>query len=259
MPAESQQIPSVWTRPQRARRRDQPALSREQIVAEAVAILDAEGLDALSMRRLGARLNAGATSMYTHVANKEELLELVVDTVFGELRLPDPDAAPGWRPAMVDTARTMRETALRHPWLVNVLGDLGLAYLGPNMMRLSEAMLAILEEDGFELLEASEAMTIVFAYVIGTASSEAAWLTTVTRHGQGEHEWVRRLLPLAIEATSGHPRLQRLYSAIQAQGDYDRDRAFDEGLNCVIDGIELSHVLRLEARAERTAAAGPRV
>ena len=70
-------IASPWNRPQK--RRTQPALSREQIVAEAFALLDAEGIDALSMRKLGARLNAGATSLYTHVANKEELLALVVD------------------------------------------------------------------------------------------------------------------------------------------------------------------------------------
>jgi len=71
-------IPSVWTRD-----REQPALSRAAIVREAIAMLDAEGTEALSMRKLGARLNAGATSLYRHVASKDELMELALDEVAG--------------------------------------------------------------------------------------------------------------------------------------------------------------------------------
>ncbi|MBO0515534.1 TetR/AcrR family transcriptional regulator, partial [Streptomyces beijiangensis] len=87
MSAEKKQVPSVWTRPQR-RVREQPALSRDQIVTEALALLDDAGIEALSMRKLGTRLNAGATSLYTHVANKDELIELVVDLVYGEIEVP---------------------------------------------------------------------------------------------------------------------------------------------------------------------------
>ncbi|MFJ6139308.1 TetR/AcrR family transcriptional regulator [Kitasatospora sp. NPDC092286] len=270
MAARKEQIPSVWTRPQRARRRDQPALSREQIVAEAIAILDADGIEALSMRRLGTRLNAGATSMYTHVANKEELIELVVDEVLGELRLPDTTALRGsgssgaagsgsvgsgsadpdaWRAAITECADGVRATVLRHPWLVSVLGDVGLAYLGPNMMRFSEAMLTVLEEAGFELLEANDAMGVVMAFVVGMATSEASWLTTIARHGTDEQAWVEQLLPAAEEAARGHPRLHRLYLMQQSlDASATREKGFANGIRLVLDGIELAHRARTENR-----------
>src|ERR687893_1971585 len=86
---------SVWTRPRRARG-GQPALSREQIVRAAIEILDAEGAAGLSMRRLGTRLGSGATSLYWHVAHKDELLELAVDEVLGEVYVPEAGDTP-WR------------------------------------------------------------------------------------------------------------------------------------------------------------------
>lgn len=95
MPADKPPIPSVWARPRA--RRAQPALSRERIVAEAVRLLDEEGMEALSMRGLAVRLGTAATSLYRHVANKDELIELVVDELYGELEVPDPVGATGWR------------------------------------------------------------------------------------------------------------------------------------------------------------------
>ncbi len=88
-----QRFTSVWTRETKPRRAQQ-GLSREQIVRATVELLDAEGMEALSMRKLGAKLGAGATSLYWHVANKNELLELAMDEVFGAVRIP---ASESWR------------------------------------------------------------------------------------------------------------------------------------------------------------------
>ncbi|MEU9073574.1 TetR/AcrR family transcriptional regulator C-terminal domain-containing protein [Kitasatospora sp. NPDC048538] len=246
--ARSEDIPSLWTRPQRPRRREQPALSREQIVTEALAILDGDGIEALSMRKLGARLNAGATSMYTHVANKDELLALAVDQVFGELPLPDTDAGPApadWREAVTGCAEGVRAVILRHPWIVSVLGDVGLVYFGPSWMRLSETFLALLESAGFELVEANEAMGAILGYTIGAASVEAAWLSALARRGRDEQEWLDQLLPSVIEATKGHPRLHRLYTG-QAQPEVarGRDDGFASGVRLVLDGVEAAHRAR---------------
>lgn len=142
MSAEKKQVPSVWTRPQR-RVREQPALSQEQIVSEALALLDDAGIEALSMRKLGTRLNAGATSLYTHVANKDELIELVVDLVYGEIEVPG--GAGEWRDAAAVSAYSLRAMVLRHPWVASVLGQVGLAGLGPNVMRMAERMQALFE------------------------------------------------------------------------------------------------------------------
>ncbi|TDD18292.1 TetR/AcrR family transcriptional regulator C-terminal domain-containing protein [Nonomuraea diastatica] len=237
MPADEQQVPSVWARP-RPQRRDQPALSRRQIVSAALHLLDTEGLAALSMRKLGACLNAGATSMYTHVANKDELLELVVDEVYGEVDVPATGDPAGWRAAVTGCAQSMRATLLRHPWIVSVLGEAGLAYLGPNVSRLTEAMLAVFEEGGFSLQAADQAMNTVVAYVVGVSTSEAATLTTLARSGQGEQEWTERLLPAAEEAARSYPRLRRLYAGQRGRQVRDsRDDGFRIGLECVLEGV----------------------
>ncbi len=234
-------VPSVWTRPHR-RRREQPALSRELIVSEAVRLLDAEGLDALSMRNLGARLDAGATSLYSHVASKDELIELVVDEVYGEIEVPDPDDPARWREAAIRCARSVRSAILRHPWIVPLLGEAGLAYLGPNTMRLSEHLLALFETAGFPAREADQAGSTVIAYVIGVGTTEAAWLTTLARSGQSERDWIDSLRPAAEQAAQAYPRLREAYTAT-ASADTDpqqtRDENFGYGLERVLDGLEV--------------------
>ncbi|WKX70544.1 TetR/AcrR family transcriptional regulator C-terminal domain-containing protein [Streptomyces sp. XD-27] len=238
MEADEQPITSVWTR-RRRRRREQPALSRQQIVAEALRLLDTEGIDALSMRRLGTSLNAGATSMYSHVANKDELIELVVDEVYGEMAAPAPGDPAQWRAAARECAHSMRSGILRHPWVGSVLGGVGLAHLGPNMMRLTEDMLALFEAAGFSLDEADHAMNTLAAFVIGIATSEAAWLTTLARSGQDEQEWTETLRSAAEEAVRDHPRLRKVYAAQRGtRTERTREGRFAYGLERVLDGLE---------------------
>lgn len=237
MPTGKQPIPSVWTRP-RPRRREQPALSREQIVAAALELLDAEGLDALSMRRLGTRLNAGATSLYTHVANKDELLELVVDEVYGEIDLPASGDPADWQAALFRCAHDLRAAFLRHPWAVSVLGETGLAYLGPNVLRLMEALLTVLEDGGLELAAAEQAVHTLIAYVVGVSTSESATLRTLARSGRTQAEWAESLLPAAEVATRAYPRLHRIYAARREEDARAvRDDDFAVGLECVLQGM----------------------
>ena len=239
MSADQQGLPSVWTRPQRSRR-DQPALSRDQIVSAALELLDTEGIDALSMRKLGTRLNAGATSMYSHVANKDELIELVVDHVYGEVDLTGIEGTTDWRAAVNRIAHGLRDGFLRHPWIASVLGQVGTASLGPNLLRLSEALLGVFEEGGYSLEAAAQGMNTVSGYVIGVASTEAAWLTLLARSGQSQQEWVERFWPAAEQAVRGYPRMRRLYTAQREGFDVDSNRgdSFDEGLACILDGLE---------------------
>ncbi|MEU9042555.1 MULTISPECIES: TetR/AcrR family transcriptional regulator [unclassified Kitasatospora] len=241
-------IPTLWTRPQRPRR-EQPALSREQIVTEAVALLDSDGIEALSMRKLGARLNAGATSLYTHVTNKDELVALAVDHVFAELPLPETTGPEGgakvWRAAIEECAEGVRAVILRHPWMVSVLGDVGMVYFGPSWMRLSEAFLTLLETSGLELVDANEAMGVVIGYTIGSATVEAAWLSALAKRGRKEQEWMDQLLPAVIEATKDHPRLNRLYTThAYEEVEGGRDSAFLSGVRLILDGIEASWAAR---------------
>jgi AcrR family transcriptional regulator len=237
MPAQKQPIQSVWTRPQG--KREQPALSRDQIVAQAVQLLDAEGIDALSMRKLGTRLGAGATSLYRHVANKDELIELAVDEIYGEIEVPDSGDPDGWRDDVAQCGRSLRATMLRHPWIASVLGEMGMSHLGPNAMRMSETLLTVLGRAGFPADEADHAGSTVIAYVVGMATSEAAWLTVLARSGQTEAEYVRGLWPAAEAAAEAYPHLREGYAG---QRDQDpgvaRETGFRYGLDRVLDGLE---------------------
>ncbi|MEW2388676.1 TetR/AcrR family transcriptional regulator C-terminal domain-containing protein [Streptomyces venezuelae] len=223
MPAEQKpEIASVWTRPRRQREQ----LSREQIVAEAVRLLDADGLEALSTRKLGTRLDAGATSLYRHVANKDELIELVVDEVYGELSVPTPTGAAQWRDAAADSARSLRAMILRHPWVASVLGQVGLVHLGPNVTKMSERMAAVYRTAGFPEAETELALSTVISYVIGMATSEAAYLSLIARSGTTEREFAERLKgDGGSDARADDP-------------EQVREETFDYGLQRVLDGLQ---------------------
>ncbi|WP_331721460.1 TetR/AcrR family transcriptional regulator [Streptomyces sp. NBC_00212] len=229
-------IPSVWTRPHRQREQ----LSREQIVSEAVKLLDTEGLEALSMRRLGTRLGAGATSLYRHVASKDELIELVVDEVYGELVVPAAEGATNWRKAVGASAHSLRSMVLRHPWVASVLGQVGLVHLGPNVMRMSDRMLAVFGAAGFAAEEADQAMNTVIACVIGMTTSEAAYLSMIARSGKDEQEWLESLMPAAEQAAQDYPRLREGQAAHRDKNPQEiREDNFAYALERVLDGLEV--------------------
>jgi AcrR family transcriptional regulator len=235
MAAKGNPIPSVWAR--QRREPDQPALSRAAIVREAIVMLDADGIEALSMRKLGARLNAGATSLYRHVATKDELMELAVDEVFSEITVPAA-GGPDWRAAVTEAAQSFRATALRHRWLASVLGQAGLAYLGPNLMSYSERIAALFVAAGFP--EPERAIETVLSYVIGVSTTEAAWLTTVSRSGETEAAFIARLLPAAEQAAAGYEHLADAHTPRETLDPVEiRDGKFRYGLDVVLDGLAL--------------------
>lgn len=224
---------SVWVRENREP--EHPALSRAAIVREAIAMLDAEGTEALSMRKLGARLNAGATSLYRHVASKDELMELALDEVAAEIAVPAIEGK-GWRAAARETGGSFRAAALRHPWLASVLGQAGLAYLGPNLMAVSERLAALFVTAGFG--DPSGAIDALLSYVIGMSITEAAWLTTVARSGETEAAFVARLLPAARQAAAGYDNLSRAYAdPPDTDPAQAREAKFASGLEIVLDGL----------------------
>lgn len=221
---------SVWTRPARARR-DHPSLSRDQIVGTALALLDAEGLEGLSMRRLGTKLNAGATSVYWHVGNKDELLELAIDHVLAELTAPDPG---GWRAAAEGYARSLRAVIVRHPWTVTLFGSRPM--LGPNALRSLDRVLGIFEHAGFKGQDLEYAQAVLVDYVIGAAGSEASWLAN--QKGVTAGDWMASLRPYMDQVAQDFPRLATHLGNVWSQSEAEvlEDR-FTFGLACVLDGI----------------------
>ncbi len=181
-------------------------------MAAAVELLDADGLEALSMRTLAARMDTRATSLYRHVANKDELIELVVDEVYGEMEVPQGER---WRRSVADAARSLRAMVLRHPWVASVFGQVGLAELGPNLSDRSARLLALFTDSGFPGEEADLAMKTVLGYVIGMTVSEAAYLRLLARSGQSEDE-------LALPGVTSKAL---------------RDKTFEYGLERVLAGL----------------------
>jgi AcrR family transcriptional regulator len=222
---------SVWVRPERSRRA-QPSLTRAQIVDAALDLLDAEGLDGLSMRRLGTRLNSGATSVYWHVANKDELLELAIDRVMAEVAVP---SGGYWRAAATGYARSLRAMIHRHPWTVTLFG--GRPMIGPNATRVLDEVLAAFGAAGFTGFDLEYAWSAVVDYVIGAAGSEASWQSN--QGGTSSADWIRDLDPYLTRLDGERPGLASHIRDIwmKETGDVLEGR-FAFGLACVLDGLE---------------------
>jgi AcrR family transcriptional regulator len=162
--------PPPWQRaPDRPSRRRRDPISRDAIVTAAIGLLDREGLAALSMRRLAEELGTGAASLYWHVGSKDGLLDLVLDEVIGEGKVPDPD--PGrWQEQLKQVARDQRAASLRHPWVVRV--SIGRIPMGPNALRYSERILAILRAGGLAPHLAVQGYLLLIATVNGFTIDE---------------------------------------------------------------------------------------
>ncbi|WP_460717305.1 TetR/AcrR family transcriptional regulator [Nocardia heshunensis] len=233
--SEVQSNATVWVR----QRRERSTLTVERIVAEAISLMDAEGIDALTMRALGARLQAGATSMYRHVASREELLELAVDEVYAEVEVPHCDCPQDWRASVSACAQSIRSMAARHGWLPAALPCVGLHYLGPNMLRLKESLFGVFGAAGFPGDEIDTAIACVLSYVMGVGIAEAAWLAKVARSGKTEQEWLTEFRPMLEPMLATYPRLAK---SPVVRGETEvraaRDAKFRYGLDRMLDGLE---------------------
>jgi AcrR family transcriptional regulator len=138
-------------------------------VAAAIGLLDAEGLDAVSMRRIAEQLGTGAASLYWHVGSKDGLLDLVFEQVIGEVAVPDPEP-DRWREQIKDVARSQRAISLRHPYIVRI--SIGRIPMGPNALRYSERVLAILRAAGLPPRLAVQGSHLLIATINGFTLDE---------------------------------------------------------------------------------------
>lgn len=227
---------SVWVRPPRARR-DQPSLSRDQIVRAAIELLDTEGLSGLSMRRLGTRLDAGATSLYWYVRKKDDLLELAIDAILGEIELPDLETV-GWRVAARDLATSFRAMILRHTWMTALFGRH--PAIGPQSMRLGERMVEVLTAAGFSGLDIAHASSLLMSHAIGSATTDAALRTVTARAGKSAKELVEELTPYIERIASDYPIYEKWWSENRTMDvEKMQEDGFTFGLERLLDGLEI--------------------
>lgn len=229
---------SVWLRPPRAGRGQQPTLSRDQIVRTAIEMLDAEGTEGLSMRKLGTRLGAGATSLYWYVAHKDELMELAVDEVFGEVYVPEVGDT-GWRVGASVLCAGMRTMLVRHPW---VLGQLGTRpNMGPNAMKMGDRSVALWVAAGFTGLEVAHASSMLMSHAIGSATAAAAAATMVKESGEPLDRILDTLRPRLEVVAKDHPDYRKWWNEVSAQVHPAQmyEEGFLFGLERLLDGLEL--------------------
>lgn len=203
-------------------------LNRERVIQAALDLADARGIESLTMRNIGRQVGAEAMSLYRHVANKEDVLDGIVDLVYREIEVPP--SAVGWSEAMRRRAISTREALLRHPWAIALMESR--MRPGPANMRHHDAVLGILFAAGFSSRDATHAYNLLDSYVYGFAIQE-------------------EMLPISSElslAEVGEPMIQLAaadeYSNLHAVGvellatGFRYADEFEFGLDLVLDALE---------------------
>ncbi|MEU9831922.1 TetR/AcrR family transcriptional regulator [Streptosporangium sp. NPDC048047] len=182
---------SIWMRPERQERSGpgrRPGYSREQVTSTAVRIADAEGVEAVTMRRIAGELGTGAMSLYRYVPRRDDLFDLMIDLVMSEIELPD-DPSGDWRGDLTLLARQTRAAGLRHPWLIALLTSR--PTLGPNLLRVHEFALGAFNGAGLDIDDITGFAGMLNDYVHSAIRRELGWLEEARRTGLDPERWKR--------------------------------------------------------------------
>lgn len=232
-------IDLLWGSAGPGRRGPKPRYSVDEVVAAAIAVADAEGLPAISVRRIALELGVSAMSIYTYVPSKAELVELMYDRVLGEMDEAAVEGAP-WREALTAVACDRWRLSERHPWMLDIA--LHRPPLGPNLLRRHEAALKILDSAGLDDLTKDLVIDILHNYILGALQQAREAREVERQSGLTDEQW----FALAEPALTGRldpaqfPRVLRLGEAWRAA---DKALAADPiwrfrfGLGVVLDGI----------------------
>ncbi|GAB3211223.1 TetR/AcrR family transcriptional regulator [Marinactinospora endophytica] len=217
-PGPDQQFDSVFHRPQR-RRRSQPALSRERIVAATIALLDREGATALTMRKVAAELGVHATSLYWYVERREDLVDLAVDEILAEAAAALPASDMPWETALKETARRFYSALTAHTWAAEFAGSRPL--IGPNAVALSRRVVAAIQESGGDEEARAVAIRAVSNQILGAATSAVAMRVAKSRSPQEHEETVATAVAdsdfLAVENTYFDQALDLIVEGVKAR------------------------------------------
>ncbi len=206
-------------------------LDRTRVRRAAIALADAGGIDAVTMRRLGEELGVEAMSLYHHVANKSDLMDAMVDGVFSEIELPD--GGTGWREAMRVRAVSARQVLVRHPWAAPLMQSRTTP--GPATLRHHDTVIGSLRTAGFSVAMTAHAFSLLDAYVYGFALQEASLPFT---EPAGTVELAQAIM--AEFAAGEYPHLTELTVSHVLQPGYAFGDEFEYGLDLILDGLEAS-------------------
>jgi AcrR family transcriptional regulator len=244
--AETRSMELLWRVHEQPKRGPKPGFSLDQIIATGIAVADADGLAAVSMRRVAEQLGVGAMSLYTYVPGKAELLELMYDAVLSEVGGPDADGKT-WRARLEQLARESWELYQRHPWMLEV--PTVRAPLGPNALRAYERTLAAMWAIGLDGHELARTASLLSIFHRGVAQTAKEARGAQHRDGLTETEWwearvpvLERVLDPARFPLLTSPEMVNAHAPARTDVDYHMAEAldlFEFGLQRVLDGIEM--------------------
>ncbi|MDX2261264.1 MAG: TetR/AcrR family transcriptional regulator [Gemmatimonadales bacterium] len=202
-------------------------LTRERVLRAAVRLADKQGLDALSMRRLAATLKVEAMSLYNHVANKDDVLDGMVDLIIGEITLPTP--GDDWKAAMRARATSAHAVMLAHPWAPMLV--VSRITIGPNRLRYIDATLGVLRQAGLSWAETDRAWTAMDSYIYGFTLQVQNFPIDPEEYASAAASY----LPMLPAET--YPYMHELSKCV-AEGSHDGTHDFGFGLELILDGLE---------------------
>ena len=212
-------------------------VTRERAIQAAVQIADSDGIASLSMRKLAARLGIEAMSLYYHVKNKDDLLDGMVESVYGEIR--HTQAGDEWKPAMRERAESTRRALGRHPWAISMIDE----RTTQAAMRHLDAVIGMLRHAGFSVVMAAHALSLLDSYVHGFALQEAS----LPLDGSGDITEVTEEIMARQGMMASFPHLAEMGSTLILQPGYAYGNEFDFGIGLILDGIENFHDLTFQA------------
>ncbi len=211
-----------------AERKERVPLNRERLLRGAIAIADAEGNSALTIRSLAKMLGVKPMAIYHHVANKDEILDGIVDIVFAEIDLPPMDT--DWKAAMRHRAIATRHALTQHPWAIPLMESR--SNPGLNTLRHHDAVIGILRRAGFSIEMTAHAYSLLDSYIYGFALQESVALPF---DKETPPEAAERIL--AQSPTDTYPHLAELAIEHVLQPGYDYGDEFEYGLDLILDGL----------------------
>ena len=215
----------------RTKSRRRTPLSRERVLRAAVALADERGTEELTMRKLAKELGVEAMSLYNHVANKGDLLDGMIDLVFGEI---DPPSADGdWKAELRKRAVSTRDALRRHPWAVGEME--GRTSHGPANLRLHDAVLGCLRAAGFSVAMTVHAYSVQDAYIYGFALQQTDMSSETPEDFAAE---AQRQMVEYESVLADYPHLVEVVGGYVATAGYDYDAEFLFGLDVILDGLE---------------------
>ncbi|MFD8813210.1 TetR/AcrR family transcriptional regulator [Streptomyces sp. NPDC059627] len=219
----------VWERPEPSDRPVPAPLSRERIVRAAIRLADADGLVAVSLRKVAAALDVGPMRLYGYIDTKEELLDLMVNAVYAEIRPTGDD----WRQVLRSLAEATRLAARRHEWLADLIG--GRPQLGPNTLAAGDAVLAAMGGVGLDTVV--PAVAAVNAYVVGAVRREVAERRAERASGMDIEQFQAAYGPY-LARTFATGQFPALATVVRDGPHLSADDTFRTGLEFLLDGIE---------------------